>query len=72
MELSDVVCSTNPCLLTVRGQAVATTGVACSYNEHILWDRLHGGEEGTSVNTYDTRAGDIVGDLHFHQMFYQQ
>ena len=51
MELSDVVCSTNPCLLTVRGQAVATTGVACSYNEHILWDRLHGGEEGTSVNT---------------------
>ena len=43
MELPDIVCSTNPCLLlTVRGQAVATIGIACRYNEHILWDGLEG------------------------------
>ena len=41
MELSDIVCSPNPCLfLTVRRQAVATMRVTCSYNEHILWDGL--------------------------------
>ena len=48
MELPDIVCPPDPGLLltvggqAVGGQAVATMRVACSHNEHIMWDGLEG------------------------------
>ena len=47
VELPDIVCPPDPCLfLTVRSKAVATMRVACSYNEHIVWDGLEGKKGG--------------------------
>ena len=51
VELSDIICPPDPGLfLAMRGKAVATVRVACSYNKHIIWDGLEGEKGASHVN----------------------
>ena len=77
VELSDIICPPDPgLLLAMRGKAVATVRVACSYNKHILRDGLEWQKGASHVNAqhvqYNVRHSGMLGYLHFHQTFCQQ